>query len=470
ALTAVRHAYAEHIPQFNQITLQPENHFALPNWIPSSDIKFQDWLAFKNSLPLSHFTVISGSWYYRRDILRRHGTLEAANAAWGTHYRQMSELRFPPDVLTGEQAGDWSDFVRYRLPRRLLQVDAERYQAEFQRYLSKQFGDAAALNRRYGTDFTKLSDLQLTSGVPKDERLVVLWGNFLADRIPDSEKKLLAPELEFHRFLKNEYRDLTGLNRVWKTNFQDWKEVELPVAESDYLNYIENQRHYDSGFLTRNFHRVLYYLTGKGRALLNTLILVVLALATALTVNPLAAYALSRFKLKRGYVVMIFLLVTMAFPAEVTMIPGFLLLRDLDLLNTFAALVLPSVANGYSVFLLKGFFDSLPPELYEAATIDGASEMVIFRRVTMPLSKPILAVIALNAFVSAYGGFMWAFLVCQDESMWTLMVFLYQFQWQHASEPYLAMTALVIASVPTMLVFIFCQKIIMRGIVVPTEK
>ena len=111
ALTAVRRAYAEHIPQFNQITLQPENHFALPNWIPSSDIKFQDWLAFKNSLPLSHFTVISGSWYYRRDILRRHGTLEAANAAWGTHYRQMSELRFPPDVLTGEQARDWSDFV-----------------------------------------------------------------------------------------------------------------------------------------------------------------------------------------------------------------------------------------------------------------------------------------------------------------------------------------------------------------------
>ena len=104
------------------------------------------------------------------------------------------------------------------------------------------------------------------------------------------------------------------------------------------------------------------------------------------------------------------------------------MLRDLHLLNTFAALILPGVANGFSIFLLKGFFDSLPKELYEAASIDGAGEIRMFIRISLPLCKPILAVIALQAFIAAYGSFMWAFLVCQDPKMWTLMVWLYQYQ------------------------------------------
>ena len=100
----------------------------------------------------------------------------------------------------------------------------------------------------------------------------------------------------------------------------------------------------------------------------------ILSILLALIVNPLAAYALSRYNLPSQYKILLFLIATMAFPAVVTMIPNFLLLRDLGLLNTFAALLLPGMANGYSIFLLKGFFDSLPKELYEAADIDGATE------------------------------------------------------------------------------------------------
>jgi len=108
------------------------------------------------------------------------------------------------------------------------------------------------------------------------------------------------------------------------------------------------------------------------------------------------------------------------------MIPNFLLLRDFGMLNTFAALLLPSMANGYSIFLLKGFFDSLPKELFEAAEIDGANEWHKFWIITMNLSKPVLAVIALGAFTAAYTNFMFAFIVCQDKSMWTMMVHIYQ--------------------------------------------
>ncbi|HUT25207.1 MAG TPA: carbohydrate ABC transporter permease, partial [Sumerlaeia bacterium] len=144
------------------------------------------------------------------------------------------------------------------------------------------------------------------------------------------------------------------------------------------------------------------------------------------------------------------------------------MLRQFDLLNTFWALVLPGLAHGYSIFLLKGFFDSLPQELYESAEIDGAGEFRIFWQITMSLSKPILAVIALGAFTGAYSNFMMALLICQDEKMWTLMPWLYQLQMR--SGPGVVFASLIIAAIPTFLVFALCQNIIMRGIVVPVEK
>ena len=191
-------------------------------------------------------------------------------------------------------------------------------------------------------------------------------------------------------------------------------------------------------------------------------------MACALIVNPVAAYALSRYKPPSAYKVLLFLMLTMAFPPMVTQIPVFLMLREFDLLNTFWALILPGLAHGYSIFLLKGFLDSLPRELYESAEIDGAGEFRIFWQITMSLSQPILAVIALQAFTTAYSNFMMALLICQNEEMWTLMPWLYQLQ-QRSGEG-VVYSSLIIAAVPTLLIFLFCQNIIMRGIVVPVEK
>ena len=200
----------------------------------------------------------------------------------------------------------------------------------------------------------------------------------------------------------------------------------------------------------------------------NTIIFCVLFVLTQLIVNPLAAYALSRYKPPTTYAILLFCMATMAFPAEVTMIPSFLLLKDLHLLNTFWALVLPAAASGFSIFLLKGFFDSLPPELYEAAEIDGAGEWTKFWVITMSLSKPILAVLALAAFTEAYAEFMMALVKIPDSRMWTLMVWL--FQMQQFSHPSVVYASLVIAAIPTLLIFLLCQNLIMRGIVVPVDR
>lgn len=219
-----------------------------------------------------------------------------------------------------------------------------------------------------------------------------------------------------------------------------------------------------------NYRLVASYLFLRGRAFVNTLILVLLTVLAHLTVNPLAAYALSRFKMRGTEKVILFLLATMAFPAAVTAIPGFLLVRDLGLLNTFAALVLPTVASGMSIFILKGFFDALPRELYEAAAIDGAGEWTVFLKITLPMTTPILAVNALNSFLAAYNSWEWAFLVCQNESHWTLAVWMYQMSQTFASRPGCVMAGFVLVSIPTAVVFLLCQKVILRGIVLPSMK
>jgi len=158
----------------------------------------------------------------------------------------------------------------------------------------------------------------------------------------------------------------------------------------------------------------------------------------------------------------------MAFPPMVGMIPQFLIIQRLGLLNTFAALVLPTTINGMLIFLLKGFFDSMPKELYEAAELDGAGEWTKFWTLTITLSKPILAVIALGAFTGAYSAFMMALIIIPDPEMWTIMVWIFQLQSQsHGAVVY---ASIVLAALPTFLVFAFCQNLIIRGIVVPTEK
>jgi multiple sugar transport system permease protein len=221
-------------------------------------------------------------------------------------------------------------------------------------------------------------------------------------------------------------------------------------------------------FTTRNYVYVLNYILLNGRAVWNTLFFCFLAILTQLTVNPLAAYALSRYPIKASGQILIFLLATMAFPAEVALIPSFLLLKDLNLLNSFAALVLPTAASGYMIFLLKGFFDSLPQELFEAGQLDGAKETTMMLRIAFPLSKPVLGYLALIAFMASYGAFIYAFLVAQDQRMWTLMVWIYQLQ--SIAPKAVMMAAVTLAAIPTLFVFLLAQRVIMRGIVLPGER
>lgn len=356
-------------------------------------------------------------------------------------------------------------------------------------------GNITELNNIYNSKYKKFNEIKLVTQLKKSPAYgarLVDWSLFLTGWIDTNHKvhKIKAENLkpataakeiiivrkaidEATEELNKTTKSIVDTNKAFYNsnklfNFSNWSNIKGQQQASHYLWINKNSASLKWEFVKRNFISVFDYIVLHGYAIWNTFVYCASAVLCALIVNPLAAYALSRFNPPSTYKILLFLMVTMAFPPMVTQIPVFLLLRELSLLNTYGALILPALANGYMVFLLKGFFDSLPRELYESAQIDGASECRIFLQITMSLSKPILAVIALQTFQIAYSNFMMALLYCQDENMWTIMPWLYQLQSNSCTGVIFA--SLMIAALPTFLVFTLCQNIIMRGIVVPVEK
>lgn len=434
------------IAELNQRWQRAFNNFAeiLPlksfllqqKWFAPQRPDFDDLMAYNKQLPAEQVKIIPTRMLWALYLEKRFVNTSKFEKQTGIKTRQFSDVPIPAENYK-KLYPVWQDFLLKKYPLRLVK-----------------------LNGHYK---------QKTA--PHNPIKRMQWLDFILTKVPASQWRLNRPVDLYRIFLKNKYdNNIAAINNAYASNYKNFKQITLPLKLADYVEFAENKGNIRWTFFAVNYKKVIDFLMTKGRAVWVTILLVGLTILGALTVNPLAAYALSRGKQSTSAKILIFFLATMAFPAEVAMIPGFLLLRDLDLLNTFGALVLPGLANGYSIFLLKGFFDSVPRELYEAADIDGAGELTKFWRITFPMSKPILAVIALNAFKLSYGGFMWAFLTCQDPKMWTIMVWLYDFQGRYASEPGMCMAAFALASVPTLLVFLFCQKIIMRGIVIPTMK
>lgn len=457
--------------------------YDLSKWVPTQTPRHADFVDWVRQLPAGHKMPVTRRYLWTKFLVNERWDVEKYENVTGRKLTTILAAPYPTgNDLPEELAAAREQFLKTRWPLRLVRLKGD-HRAGFLSLLRKRHPSIAALNKVAGTSYRDWGEVPYSNARPCAQEelpaheivakpidaLAALWRDYV-DTVPLEQREYIVPEVEYQRFLMERYGSLARINEAYGWSYASLEEIELPIPEADYYHYLRNTRPYFWKYVTFSFGQVIQYMATKGRAFFNTVVLVGLTILATLTINPLAAYALSRFRLRATNKILIFLLATMAFPAEVAMIPSFLLLRDLGLLNTFGALVLPGIANGFSIFLLKGFFDSLPQELYDAAAIDGASEVRIFMDITLRLCKPILAVIALNAFIAAYSGFMWAFLVCQDPKMWTLMVWLYEFQQMMVHYPHMVMASLVLSSIPTLLVFLFCQKIILRGIIIPTMK
>jgi multiple sugar transport system permease protein len=186
-----------------------------------------------------------------------------------------------------------------------------------------------------------------------------------------------------------------------------------------------------------------------------------------LAVDVTAAYALSKLRPFFGKVVLAAMLATLMIPPMVLLLPTYLTAKDLpilhlNLLNTPWAIWLPAAANGFFVFLLKRFFDSIPRELLEAAEIDGASPLRILWSIVLPVSRPILGVVSILSVVTVWKDFVWPLLVLPETDKMSISVGIASLSAQMPQNVLIA--SLVIASLPTILVFFVFQRSIMAGL------
>lgn len=476
----VNQALGTEFINWNSFFLLPEEFIQRRN-IPQDTPFANAFDAFKAQEPEWIRFYFCPSGFYKKLFLKAQYSRDIAqyNKAHGTSYASYDEVHLSRTLPEGtdEEQKDWLTFVRTTLNVLWIRSD-ESATVPYRDYLRAKYEHVQMLNRHYKTDYATFSDIPLPAQAPSNGLPFRDWIAFLEgwkDIESGKEYRMPAEALSIHSigfmfrdFLQSRYASIEKLNAEWETAYSDFQEIIPPQRELHYAGFLEHRKFIRREFITRNYRMVLDYLLVNGRGILNTAIYCTLAVLAALLVNPLAAYALSRFNFRSKYRLLLFLMITMAFPPMVTQIPVFLMLRHLNLLNTFAALILPGLANGYSIFLLKGFFDSLPRELYESAQIEGAGEWTMFWMITMSLSKPILSVIALQSFMLAYSNFMFALLICQDQKMWTMMVWLYQLH--QTSGQSVVYASLIIAAIPTFIIFALCQKIILRGIVVPVEQ
>lgn len=199
-----------------------------------------------------------------------------------------------------------------------------------------------------------------------------------------------------------------------------------------------------------------------GRFFLNTFVVAIGAWAVQMAVIVPAAYALSKLKPWGGNLILGLMLATLMLPATAILVPVYLTLTDLGLLNNPAGIWLPAAANALNIYLLKRFFDQIPEELLEAARIDGANTWTTLTRIVLPISRPILAVVSIFAVVAAWKDFIWPLLVFPDPAKQTLSVALQRFAPDTPIN--LLLAGLVLASLPMVALFLAFQRHILAGL------
>jgi len=200
------------------------------------------------------------------------------------------------------------------------------------------------------------------------------------------------------------------------------------------------------------------------RWFLNTLIVTVAVVVGNLFLCSLAGYAFARLKFFGRDVVFILVLATLMIPFQVIMIPTFLIVRKLGLIDTLGALILPNLGSAFGIFLLRQFFRTLPIELEEAARIDGASRLGVLFKIVIPLSGPALATLAVILFLWTWNDFLWPLVTIYNPNNMTLQLGLTTFQGTHQSSTQLLMAANVMSLVPILVLFFVAQRYFIRGI------
>ncbi|WP_425505716.1 carbohydrate ABC transporter permease [Streptomyces typhae] len=200
------------------------------------------------------------------------------------------------------------------------------------------------------------------------------------------------------------------------------------------------------------------------RWLLNSVIVSAVAVTSNLVFGSLGGYAFARMRFAGSRVLLVLMLATMAVPFQLTMIPTFLVMKKLGLIDTLGALIVPSLVTPFAVFLLRQFFLSLPRELEEAAWIDGCSRLRVLWSIVLPLARPALATVAVLTFLTTWNDLTWPLIAINHDTQYTLQLGLTTFQGQHHTRWSAVMAGNVLTVLPVLVAFLFAQKAFIRSV------
>ncbi|OGS20364.1 MAG: sugar ABC transporter permease [Elusimicrobia bacterium RIFOXYA2_FULL_40_6] len=207
-----------------------------------------------------------------------------------------------------------------------------------------------------------------------------------------------------------------------------------------------------------------------GRFFLNSVFVAVCTTMGQVVTSSLAAYGFARLHFHGRDKFFMLYLATLMIPSQATMIPIFIFMKKLGWIDTYKALILPTMFTAYGTFMLRQFFITIPKDLEEAARIDGCNHFTIYWKIIMPLAKPALATLSTFVFLGSWNNFMWPLIVTDSMEMRTLPIGLSAFQGLYLTSWHLLMAASIIVLAPILLVFIFNQRFFVKGIVMSGMK
>lgn len=206
------------------------------------------------------------------------------------------------------------------------------------------------------------------------------------------------------------------------------------------------------------------------RHLLNSVLVTTTAMVVSVVITSMAGYAFAKLPFPGRERLFRRLALAMVVPAQVGMLPLFLLLRELGLVNTYVGVVIPYLASVLGIFMIRQYVQSVPDELLDAARVDGAGEFRIFWAVVLPIIRPILVTLAAFTFLNAWNDFMWPLIILSDSTKYTLPVALANLVGEHVQDTELMMAGSVLAVLPALMVFLVFQRTYVRGIMAGSVK
>jgi len=201
-----------------------------------------------------------------------------------------------------------------------------------------------------------------------------------------------------------------------------------------------------------------------GRSLLNSALLASVVTLIALLLNSMAGYAFAKLHFAGRDRLFQTLLAALVIPGQVAMLPLFLMLKQLGVINTYWAVVIPGMASVFGIFLVRQYAASIPDSLLDAARVDGAGELRIYRSLVLYVCAPILVTLALFTFMGTWNDFLWPLIVLTDDDMYTLPVALANLAGEHVQDTEMMMAGAVLTVLPVLLLFVVLQRYYVAGI------